>query len=246
MTAGSLGSYCLATTTQSKQSTVLPAGMAKRIPAGWQLSFTLHYTPIGKPVKDRSSIGLVFADPKAVRQEVATMLLLDEHLQIPPYAADWRTVKSWTAPVDILVLSLFPHMHLRGKSFTYEAVWPDGSVETLLEVPRFSYAWQHRYEFVAPRRFPKGTTIRCTGVYDNSTANPANPDPSATVRPGKQAWEEMFNGYFDWAVADQDMVTERSRTAVAARILGNPLTVLCMILALLLVGRRRFAMASSG
>jgi hypothetical protein len=243
-TAGSLGSYCLATTTQSKQFTVLPAGMAKRIPAGWVLSFTLHYTPIGKPVKDRTSVGLVLVDPKTVRQEVATMLLLDEALEIPPHAAEHRTVKSWTAPGDVLLLSLFPHMHLRGKSFTYEAIWPDGNVETLLEVPQFSYAWQHRYEFATPRRFPKGTTIRCTGVYDNSASNSANPDPSATVRPGKQAWEEMFNGYFDWAIADQDLVAERHPAVVAMRFASNPAIILCIIVALLLVVRRRFVGAN--
>jgi peroxiredoxin len=238
MTAGSLGSYCLATTTQSGQATAFPAGMAKRIPAGWMLSFTLHYTPIGKPAKDRTSVGLVLADPRSVRQEVATMLLLDEALEIPPHAANHRVVKSWTAPGDVLLLSLFPHMHLRGKSFTYEAVMPDGTVETLLEVPQFSYAWQHRYEFKEPRRFPNGTTIRCVGVYDNSADNPSNPDPNATVRAGKQAWEEMFNGYFDWAVADQDMIAERSPAAVAARVLGNPAVMLCLVLALPLVVRR--------
>jgi peroxiredoxin len=244
-TAGSLGSFCLATTTQSKQFTVLPPGMAKRIPAGWVLSFTLHYTPIGKPVKDRTSVGLVLADPNAVKQEVATMCLLDDEMVIPPHTADYRMVKSWTAPADVVILSLFPHMHLRGKSFTYEAIWPDGNVETLLEVPRFDYTWQHRYEFTTPRRFPKGTTIRCTGVYDNSSANSANPDPSATVHIGKQAWDEMFNGYFDWAIADQDLVAERHPARVAMRIAMNPISVLCLFVALVLFVRKRFAIAST-
>jgi hypothetical protein len=221
----------LATTTQLRQSTVYPAGMAKRIPAGWQLSFMMHYTPIGKPQKDRTSIGLSFADPRAVRQEVATHCLIDETLTIPPHAKDFLVVKSWTAPADVVLLSLFPHMHLRGRAFLYEAMHPDGRTETLLDVPRFDYAWQHRYEFASPRRFPMGTTIRCTGVYDNSNDNPANPDPNVAVRAGQQVWDEMFNGYFDWAIADQDLVAERGWTATAVRVLRHPAVAACILAA---------------
>ena len=105
---------------------------------------------------------------------------------------------------------MFPHMHLRGKSFRYEAVYPDGRVETLLDVPRYDFNWQHRYELAEPKRLPAGTTLRCIAHYDNSRDNPANPDPDATVRAGKQSWDEMFNGYYDVALADQDLTRRRA------------------------------------
>jgi hypothetical protein len=113
----------------------------------------------------------------------------------------------------VLLLSLFPHLHLRGKSFRYEALYTNGDVEVLLDVPHFDFNWQHSYILAEPKRLPAGTQIRCTAVYDNSTGNPANPDPSATVCTGTQSWEEMFNGYFDVVLADQDLTQPIPRHA---------------------------------
>jgi hypothetical protein len=111
---------------------------------------------------------------------------------------------------------MFPHMHLRGRSFRYEAEFPGGAREVLLDVPAFDTNWQHRYELVEPRRLPAGTTVRCTAVYDNSAGNPANPDPTAMVRAGEQITDEMFNGFFDIALADQDLAAESAAKAAAA------------------------------
>src|SRR5262249_40658671 len=130
--AGKLGSFCLAATAPGTPPLRLPDGMAKRVPAGWRLLFVLHYVPTGIAQQDRTSIGLVFADPKKVKKEVATHLLYEEELIIPPHAANHRVEKSWEAPADVLLLAMFPHMHLRGKSFRYEAVYPDGTSEVLL------------------------------------------------------------------------------------------------------------------
>ena len=100
---------------------------------------------------------------------------------------------------------MFPHMHARGKSFRYDATFPDGRTETLLSVPRFDFGWQGRYDLAEPRRLPAGTTLRCVATYDNSAANPGNPDPAVTVHAGPQSWEEMFNGYYEIARADEDL-----------------------------------------
>jgi hypothetical protein len=144
-----------------------------------------------------------------VRKEVATKLLEDPDLIIPPHAAAHRVDRTWIADRDYLLLSMLPHMHLRGKSFRYTLEYPDGTSEVLLDVPAYDFNWQHRYELAEPKRIPAGSVIRCTAVFDNSAANPFNPDPSATVRAGLQSNDEMFNGYFDIVLADQDMVTER-------------------------------------
>ena len=207
---GRLGSHNLVAFTPGSGPVRFPDGMAKHVPAGWRLHFIVHYTPIGTPQTDRTELGLQFLDPAAVRKEVGTKLLVDPDLVIPPHAAAHRVERTWTADRDVLLLAMLPHMHLRGRSFRYAAEYPDGTSEVLLDVPRYDFNWQHRYELTEPKRLPAGTVIRCTAVYDNSRDNPANPDPTATVRAGEQSWDEMFNGYFDFALADEDLAAERA------------------------------------
>jgi hypothetical protein len=103
---------------------------------------------------------------------------------------------------DAVVLAFHPHMHLRGKDFEYQAIYPDGRKETLLSVPQYDFNWQHIYRLKEPLKIPKGSTIRCVAHYDNSAANPANPDPKREVRWGDQTWDEMMIGYLDFYWAD--------------------------------------------
>jgi hypothetical protein len=174
--------------------------MAKRIPAGWRLLFELHYTAVGTPETDQTSVGLTFARPEDVRQEVATRLVAADDIDIPPGASGYRVERTWTADRAYTLLALFPHMHLRGHSFRYTAEYPDGGRRILLDVLRYDPNWQHRYQLAEPVRLPAGTVVRCEAEYDNSAANEFNPDPSARVRTGLQTWDEMFNGYLDVAV----------------------------------------------
>ncbi len=98
---------------------------------------------------------------------------------------------------DAEIVSLMPHMHLRGKDFVYRATYPDGKSEVLLSVPRYDFNWQVYYYPKKPIKMPKGTRIEAIAHYDNSTRNPMNPDPAKNVRFGEQTWEEMMNGFFD-------------------------------------------------
>jgi hypothetical protein len=181
-------------------------GAAMRIPAGWRLHFNIHYQAVGTVQEDRTEIGLVLIPAEEVHREVGTILLEDPALCIPPNTAAHRVERTWTADRDTLLYAMSPHMHLRGKSFRYRAEYPDGSSETLLDVPAYDFHWQHRYELSQPKRLPAGTVVRCTAVYDNSTGNPSNPDPTVTVRTGEQSWDEMFIGYFDVADATEDRI----------------------------------------
>ena len=184
---------------------VLPPGMAKRIPAGWRLVFVIHYTTTGTAQSDQTRLGLTFAAPATCAGKSRRACSTTPTCGSRRTRADHRVEKSWQAPADLLLLAMFPHMHLRGKSFRYEAAYPDGTSETLLFVPRYDFNWQNRYVLAKPKQIPAGTTLRCIAHYDNSAANPANPDPNATVHTGKQSSDEMFNGYFDVALADQDL-----------------------------------------
>ena len=88
-----------------------------------------------------------------------------------------------------------PHMHLRGKAFRYELVLPTGKHEVLLDVPAYDFNWQTSYLLAEPRRLPASSVIFCRAVFDNSEANPANPDPAQSVHWGEQTWEEMMFGF---------------------------------------------------
>ncbi len=178
-----------------------PQGMAKRLPAGSKLIFQLHYTPIGTPKEDLTKIGLVFANDKEVTHEVQTVSTRSRSFRIEPNKADQKfSTPTLTSPVDVLMLSMSPHMHLRGQSFRYEMTWPNGQTETLLDVPHYDFNWQTAYRLSEPMIVPAGSKLMAYASFDNSKNNLANPDPSATVVWGDQSWEEMLIGYCDVAV----------------------------------------------
>ena len=173
-------------------------GMAKFVPAGSDLVFQMHYTTNGEAARDETSVGLVFAKTPPV-QRVITLQLNQHAILIPPGADDFRVEVEGTLPHDATLLSLFPHMHLRGKRFEYDIVHEDGSVETLLRV-NYHFHWQLSYRLAEPRVLKAGTKLRAVAWYDNSKKNMHNPDPDAWVKWGDQTSEEMMVGFFDVAV----------------------------------------------
>lgn len=173
-------------------------GVAKKIPAGSALRFEMHYTPIGSPQEDLSSVGFLFTDPSKVTHEVRTLHVANGRFELKPFQDDQVvTATSKKSPITLQLLSMSPHMHLRGKAFQYEAIFPDGSQEILLNVPHYDFNWQTQYRLAEPREIPAGTKLFCSATFDNSDKNLANPDPSATVRWGDQSWDEMMLGYYD-------------------------------------------------
>jgi hypothetical protein len=175
-----------------------PEGMAKFVPAGSDLVFQMHYTTNGTADEDQTSIGLVFSK-NPPKQRVITLQLNNHALIIPPGADDFRVEVQGTMPHDAILLSLFPHMHLRGKRFEYDIVREDRSVEVLLRV-NYHFHWQLSYKLAEPRLLKAGTKLRAIAWYDNSKNNPHNPDPEKTVTWGDQTSDEMMVGFFDVAV----------------------------------------------
>ncbi len=177
-----------------------PSGWARRIPANSQLIFEMHYTPIGTPQTDRSCIGLVFMDEKDVTHQTWTTNAINMRFTIPPHAANHQVKARRVFDQQVQLLSLFPHMHIRGKSFRYELFYPDGRHEILLDVPQYDFNWQTSFVLQEPKTIPQGSELLCTAHFDNSEENLANPDPTKTVRWGEQTWEEMMIGWHDVAV----------------------------------------------
>ena len=180
-----------------------PDGMAKLIPAGSDLVFQMHYTTHGRATSDQTGIGLVFAkQPPAKR--VLSLQLTNSSFVIPPGVDDYRVEVHGSLPNDALLLSFFPHMHLRGKSFAYNIIHPDGTIESLLRV-NYDFYWQLSYRLAEPLPLKAGTVLQAVATFDNSKNNPHNPDPNVAVYWGDQTYDEMMVGFFDVAVpADID------------------------------------------
>ncbi|MCA1964551.1 MAG: cytochrome c, partial [Prosthecobacter sp.] len=174
-----------------------PEGFAKKLPAGATISFQIHYTPNGRKTQDQLRIGLHFAS-SAPRYIVHTASVSHLRLSIPPGASHHVEVKEQPVPMDMHVLAYMAHMHVRGKAFKYEATLPDGSHQVLLDIPRYDFNWQLRYDLATPKLLPRGSKVKITAVYDNSAGNPANPDPTKTVRWGPQTHDEMMIGYVEY------------------------------------------------
>ena len=149
------------------------------VPARARLRFQLHYMPNGTEQEDRSMIGIRFADPHSVDKMLRVKTAANRSFTIPAGDSNYEVKATYTFATDALLLSLTPHMHLRGRSFLFEADYPDGTSEILLGVPNFEFGWQLRYLLAEPKLMPKGARLRCTAHFDNSSDNLGNPDPTS-------------------------------------------------------------------
>src|SRR5262249_37049327 len=191
------GGKVLVGTAPGDMPLILQPGQAKKIPAGYRLVFQMHYMPDGTPRKDRSSVGIIFAKEPPERQ-VFTMPVLNPALRIPPGEENHQVESEFSFKEDAHIIAFMPHMHLPGKDFLYEAVYPNGNREILLSVPHYNFNWQGGYRLAEPKAMPKGSKLHCTAHFDNSAKNLNNPDPTALVKWGDQTWEEMMIGWMDF------------------------------------------------
>jgi len=192
------------------------------------LIFQIHYTPVGTEQSDLSQLGIVFADPADVTHEVKTTSAVQTRLRIPPGDANYKTSAILPEELpDCRLITMAPHMHLRGKSFRYTALYPDGKKDVLLDVPAYDFNWQTGYRLAQPLQLPPGAKIECEATFDNSPANLNNPDPTKTVRWGDQTDDEMMIGYFDIVVpvdeapSAETIGTNRRRALVEQLISGG-------------------------
>jgi hypothetical protein len=202
---GGGGSDILTIYTPGNTPDTFRPNQAKLIKAGSDLVFQMHYTANGKTAEaDKTSVGIVFAkEPPAER--VLTVSLANTKFVIPPGDGNYRVPAEVELPNRGTLLSLFPHMHVRGKAFEYKLMQPGSPEEILLSVPRYNFNWQLTYRLEKPVVLQPGAKLSVAGWFDNSPNNPSNPDPEAEVRWGEQSWEEMMIGFLDVAVpSDMD------------------------------------------
>lgn len=185
-----------------KDPEVYPEGTGVRIPAGSRLRFQLHYTTTGKAGSDETSLAIYFHDEKP-SHELKITSAYDYYMEVAPFVReDWEEA-TFTFAKKTKLYGVFPHMHFRGRAMSFEAIYPDKRREMLMTIPYYRYDWQRYYPFDEPPELPAGTVVRCRGLFDNSTYNPINPDPTATVRFGGQSWDEMFVGWMYYAEVEE-------------------------------------------
>jgi Trehalose utilisation len=194
-------------------------GQAKLIRAGSDIILQVHYTTNGKPGKDRSRIGLVFAK-EPPQKRVFTVSATNGKFKIPAGAPNHQVDAEFELGADVTLYGLHPHMHGRGKDFEYRVKYPGGETRTLLKVPNYRATWQLWYELSEPIALPKGARIECTAHFDNSANNALNPDPTKDVVWGDQSWDEMmvgfFNVAFDAAMPLKDLFAPARKQAAAS------------------------------
>ena len=174
-------------------------GTALKIPKGAILTVQLHYTTYGKETTDRTSIGIKYAT-EPPKTEVMVVPLQTANFVLKAGAPDTRVDAEMTMNTDVTLWSVLPHTHMRGKRWEVSAVYPDGRTEMILNVPKYDFNWQTDYIYASPMQLPKGTKLRTSAWYDNSTANKSNPDPTKDVYWGDQTWEEMQFTAFTFSI----------------------------------------------
>jgi len=175
-----------------------PFSAALLIPAGYDLTWTIHYTPNGTELTDKPEIGLTIATAPPERLLIESFGGTDPaKFAIPPNEGNYAPAPSEiTFMENAELVWMSPHMHLRGKDMTYKLVFPDGKEQIVLNVPRYDFNWQLGYQLAQPIKVPKGSKLIVIGHYDNSANNKFNPDPGRTVYQGNMTWEEMFAPFF--------------------------------------------------
>lgn len=197
---GGGGNEVLTIYTPGNVPDVWKPGQAKLLKAGADLVFQLHYTANGKnATEDQSRVGLIWAK-EAPKERIVTVGASNDKFAIPPGDPNYRVDGKMTLPNDAVLLSFFPHMHLRGKAFEYNLISADAPAQPLLKVNKYDFNWQLTYKLEQPLPLKAGTKIEAVGYFDNSANNRHNPDPAATVRFGEQSYEEMMIGFFDISI----------------------------------------------
>jgi hypothetical protein len=186
----------------------------------------MHYHSVGEEITDHVELGIYFypkgQEPK-YRQSLAALQSVaggSRNIDIPPRST---FVSQNFIPMRAAgrVESFQPHMHLRGKAMSMEAILPNGQTMMLSHVNNFNFNWHlnYTYEDDAAPLLPKGTILKITSWYDNTASNPNNPDPDQWVGFGDRTVDEMGHAWVNITyMSDKDYEEEvaQRKTRLAA------------------------------
>ena len=200
---------------------VYPDGTGMKVPANGHIAWNLHYFPVGAEGEDDVvEVGLWFYD-EGFTPELETageaMFRVDglngmargQDIVIPPHGYQ---VLQGTHVLDApaVIHSYRPHLHMRGKVMTMEAIFPDGRKEVLSQVNKYNHNWQISYLYAddAKPLLPKGTVLQFTSVFDNTVNNPLNPDPEQWVVFGRRGVDEMSHAWVGITYMNEEQFAE--------------------------------------
>jgi hypothetical protein len=177
--------------TPGKTPAIEPEGMAWRLEAGTDVVVNSHLMPTDRPEAVQFEIGFFFTDA-APTQHPVMVRVGSEEIDIPAGRKDYVVTSRYMLPVDVMLISVYPHAHYLARDVRALAILPDGSERSLIWIRDWNFNWQDVYQYVRPIRLPRGTTIAMRYTYDNSSDNPRNPHrPSRDVLYGPQSSDEM-------------------------------------------------------
>jgi hypothetical protein len=166
-------------------------GAAPPLEAGSKLVAQVHYHPDGKPEQDQWSVGFYFTDKPPVRR-VVDVGLSSNAIDIPAGDPHYVVRAHFTIPVAVDAVGVIPHAHLLCREMRGWAILPDGRKQWLLNLRDWDFNWQDQFQYAHPIRLPADSRIEMEFVYDNSAANPRNPNsPPRPVHYGPGVNDEM-------------------------------------------------------
>jgi len=194
-------------------------GTGKLILPGEKISWDQHLHAVGEEITSGSEIG-IWLYPKGQEPKKRSYLIgftglrKQEFVDIPPNSVV-QTEGFTVLKENTLITNFQPHFHLRGKAMQVEAILPDGTNQIVSYVGKFNFNWMTNYIYAddAAPVFPKGTVIHVSAWYDNTRANPFNPDPDQWVGYGDRTVDEMAHAWMNVVYMNDDeykaLVAER-------------------------------------
>jgi hypothetical protein len=225
------GNSALAEYGVGKAGEIYAENTGKLLRAGQKISFDIHYHSVGEPITDQLEVGVWFY-PKGyvpkyqVKSTPLGVFQSMDTFDLPPGKVTvhhgYLTLNEPTK-----LLSYQPHMHMRGKAMSLEAIYPDGRVELLSNVDHFNFNWHVNYVYaddVAPV-LPRGTVLHITAWHDNTAANKSNPDPRQWVGWGQRSFDDMYHAHIrmiSLTEEDYQQIIKERRTASDVKTAGRP------------------------
>lgn len=200
----------------------LPGDLARSLPKGSDLVLSTHFHPSGKPEKEKTKVGLYFADKAPERSlqfaQVPPSFGRGAGIDIPAGEKNFSIEDTFTLPADIEPISVSGHAHYICETMTMTATHPDGTVETLLHIPDWDLDWQDTYFFAEKKILPKGTVLKSVITYDNSADNEDNPfDPPQRIKWGRESTDEMGSITLMGVAVEESDATKLSRASKIER-----------------------------
>ena len=217
------GNSALAEFAVGKAGEIYPDDTGRLLKAGEKVRFDIHYHSVGEEITDYLSIGVWFYPKDVVPKYVVKHSPMGVFQAMDTFDLPPHTVTKHHAFIPLetatRILSYQPHMHVRGKSMSLEAIYPTGRVEMLSYVENFNFNWHVNYVYAddAAPLLPAGTMIKLTAWHDNTAGNRANPDPTQWVGWGQRSYDDMYHAHVRYIeLTEEDykqMVQDRRRAA---------------------------------